>query len=133
MTSTTDKQTTRQTGQRRAIFQALAKDKTALTAQELHQHLTGVGLATVYRNLQRLAEQGKVDTIRRPNGELAFRVCGVGHHHHLICRSCGRVVEVHDCALEDWSRKLATEHDFSAIEHQTELFGTCGACANKTA
>ncbi len=99
-----------------------------MSAQELHERLDGVGLATVYRNLSRMAEAGEIDVIRRPSGETAYRACGHGHHHHLICRDCGKVVELHDCALSDWSRRIGAEHGFSGIEHSAELVGTCEQC-----
>lgn len=121
----------RKTEQRAAIVTALQRSERALTAQELHVNLDDVGLATVYRNLGRLAEDGEIDAIRRPNGETAYRACGAGHHHHLICRDCGRVVELHDCSLDDWSRKIAEKHGFVSVEHQAELLGTCEQCARR--
>jgi Fur family ferric uptake transcriptional regulator len=121
----------RRTEQRRAIVDALSRSDRALSAQELHDDLDHVGLATVYRNLGRLADAGEIDAIRRPNGETAYRACGAGHHHHLICRECGKVVELHDCALSDWSRQIAEQHGFSRVEHQAELIGVCSDCANR--
>src|SRR4051795_13123213 len=118
----------RQTEQRAAIFEALRGSDRAVTAQELHGQLDGVGLATVYRNLQRLADSGDADTLRRSNGELAFMLCGAGHHHHLSCRSCGRVEEVRDCGLDSWARAVAERHGFSEVEHQAELVGLCSSC-----
>jgi Fur family ferric uptake transcriptional regulator len=119
----------RRTEQRQAIFDALRGSDRAVTAQELHGQLDGVGLATVYRNLQRLADSGDADTLRRDNGELAFLICGGGHHHHLSCRECGRVEEVRDCRLDDWAREVAAGHGFSEVEHRAELVGVCAACA----
>lgn len=121
----------RRTEQRRAIVDALAGSDRALSAQELHELLSDVGLATVYRNLARLADEGQIDAIRRPNGETAYRACGSGHHHHLTCRECGLVVELHDCTLAEWSRRIAAEHGFDAVEHQAELFGVCAACRGR--
>jgi len=119
----------RRTAQRDAIRVALEASEHAVSAQELHARLGGsVGLATVYRNLGRLAAGGVADTLRRPSGELAFRICGGGHHHHLTCRSCGRVEEVRDCGLERWAAAVAVEHGFSVIEHQAELTGVCNEC-----
>jgi Fur family ferric uptake transcriptional regulator len=119
----------RRTEQREAIVEALRGSDRAVTAQELHGQLSGVGLATVYRNLQRLADEGDADTLRRSNGELAFLLCGREHHHHLTCRSCGRVVQVHDCRLDDWARDVASGHGFSDVEHHAELVGVCAPCA----
>ncbi len=120
--------TRRRTQQRAVIVNALRERGQAVSAQELHSKIDGVGLATVYRNLGRLAETGEIDVIRRPSGELAYRACSSGHHHHLVCRECGCVVEIHDCAIEDWATKLARRHGFSRVEHQAELVGTCTAC-----
>jgi Fur family ferric uptake transcriptional regulator len=121
----------RRTEQRHAILEALRGSDRPVTAQELHGVLDGVGLATVYRNLQRLADEGTADTLRRDNGEQAFLLCAGGHHHHLTCRVCGRVEEVRDCRLGDWARAVAAEHGFADVEHQAELVGVCGACAAK--
>jgi Fur family transcriptional regulator, ferric uptake regulator len=121
----------RRTEQREAILDALAASDRAVTAQELHGQLEGVGLATVYRNLQRLADSGDADTLRRDNGEVAFLICESGHHHHLTCRVCGRVERVRDCRLDDWARQVAAGHGFSNVEHRAELVGVCAACARK--
>lgn len=123
----------KQTEQRRQIVAALAAGDRALSAQQLHEQLraadSAVGLATVYRNLARLAEEGEIDAIRRPSGETAYRSCGSGHHHHLTCRECGLVVELHDCALAEWSKGIAARHGFQQVEHQAELVGVCAGCA----
>lgn len=119
----------RRTEQRAAILAALRRVETPVSAQELHGRLEGVGLATVYRNLQRLAAEGEADTIRRESGEQAFLLCGHEHHHHLLCRSCGRVERVRDCLLDDWARTVGESHGFTDVEHRAELVGLCGACA----
>lgn len=121
----------RRTDQREAIVEALRGSDRAVTAQELHGQLSGVGLATVYRNLQRLADSGDADTLRRDNGETAFLLCGGGHHHHLTCRECGRVEQVRDCRLDDWAREVAAGHGFSKVEHHAELVGVCASCSSR--
>jgi Fur family ferric uptake transcriptional regulator len=118
----------RRTEQREAILEALRACDTAVTAQELHDRLEGVGLATVYRNLQRLTEEGQADTLRRESGEQAFLLCGAGHHHHLTCRMCGRVERVRDCELDGWAAAVARRHGFSQVEHRAELVGLCARC-----
>ena len=117
----------RRTEQREAILEALRRADRSVTAQELHGSLDGVGLATVYRNLQRLA--GEADTLRRESGEQAFLICGGGHHHHLTCRICGRVEQVRDCRLDDWASSVAATHGFVDVEHRAELVGLCARCA----
>ena len=118
----------RRTEQRQAILDALRASDRPVSAQELHGELAGVGLATVYRNLQRLADDGTADTLRRDNGELAFLICDDGHHHHLTCRACGRVEQIHDCRLDDWAAAVAREHGYAQVEHRAELVGLCARC-----
>ena len=125
----------RSTRQKTAIANALNEVDAFLTAQELHDMLRRrgerVGLATVYRGLQSLAEAGKVDTLRTPDGELAYRRCSQGHHHHLVCRDCGRTVEVEGPAVERWADRMAAAHGFTEVSHTLEIFGVCGPCAEK--
>ena len=123
----------RRTEQREAIVEALRGSDRAVTAQELHGQLEGVGLATVYRNLQRLTDEGAAESLRRESGEQAFLICGGDHHHHLSCRICGRVERIADCELGDWARAVAARHGFRDVEHRAELVGTCAACASAAA
>jgi Fur family transcriptional regulator, ferric uptake regulator len=107
---------------------------TPVSAQDLFVALRGDGasisLATVYRQLQRLADEGVADRLPRDSGELAFRLCGTGHHHHLVCRACGRTEEVRDCRLDHWASEIASEHGYSDIEHRADFSGLCERCAN---
>ena len=67
---------------------------------------------------------GLVDVLRNGEGEAVYRRCAVtGHHHHLLCRSCGKAVEVEAPAVEAWAARTATEHGFTAVEHTVEIFG----------
>ena len=84
----------RQTRQKDAIREALRENDEFISAQDLHrwleEHGTHIGLATVYRQLNALADAGLADTIRL-DGQQLFRLCGDdGHHHHLVCVRCGR-------------------------------------------
>jgi Fur family ferric uptake transcriptional regulator len=90
-----------------------------------------VGLSTVYRHLQTLVDDGVVDVIHTPDGEATYRYCGepgAGHHHHLVCRDCGRTEEVEGRAVERWAGDVAQEHGYSNVNHTDELFGTCPSC-----
>ncbi|AXX28594.1 Zinc uptake regulation protein ZUR [Actinosynnema pretiosum subsp. pretiosum] len=102
------------------------------SAQELHEELRkrgeGIGLTTVYRTLQSLAEAGEVDVLRTDSGEAIYRRCSAHHHHHLVCRHCGHTVEVEGPAVEKWADRVAEENGFSAISHTVEIFGTCADC-----
>ncbi|HZA05008.1 MAG TPA: Fur family transcriptional regulator [Propionibacteriaceae bacterium] len=122
----------RSTRQRAAVNAILGELAEFRTAQQLHDELrrqgNSVGLTTVYRTLQGLADAGEVDVIRTGDGEAAYRRCSTGHHHHLVCRSCGRTVEVSGPAVEHWANAVAADHGFRDVSHDLEIFGTCGDC-----
>jgi len=126
--------TTRNTRQRAEVLALLEATEGFRSAQQLHAALreqgAGVGLTTVYRTLQLLADAGEVDQMRLPDGEQLYRRCGQStHHHHLVCRRCGRTVEVEGPAVERWARQQAARHGFSDVEHTLEIVGTCADCA----
>lgn len=125
--------TRRPSRQRSAVLALLDGLDGFRSAQDLHALLRergdSVGLATVYRALQALVDDGQVDVLRGDDGEASYRRCSTGHHHHLVCRSCGRTVEVADPPVERWAARVAAEHGFADVQHQLEVFGTCSACA----
>ena len=124
----------RSTRQRAAVAALLAELEAFRTAQELHDLLRHrgdrVGLTTVYRSLQMLADAQEVDVLRTADGETAYRRCSRGHHHHLVCRSCGRTVEVDGPAVERWARRVAQDNGYADVSHTLEIFGTCANCAS---
>ena len=115
------------------MIDALGASEDFTSAQDLHASLRGagakVGLATVYRTLSTLVDTGEVDVLRNDDGESVYRMCSTGHHHHLVCRSCGRTVEIEGPAVERWADSVAAEHGFTAVEHTLEIVGTCDDCA----
>ncbi len=121
----------RSTRQRRAVAAQLAASDDFRSAQEIHETLRAdgetVGLATVYRALQAMAEAGEVDVLTQA-GEAVYRRCSDTHHHHLVCRSCGRTVEIKGPAVERWTSAIVEEHGFADVSHTLELFGLCPAC-----
>ena len=122
----------RPTRQRRAIATVLETFDDFRSAQEIHALLTQrgeqVGLSTVYRTLQNLADSGAIDSLRTEAGESIYRRCSTSHHHHLVCRSCGATVEVEGPAVEKWTRSVAAAHGYSDVSHTLEIFGTCADC-----
>nr|MBA3907444.1 transcriptional repressor [Pseudonocardiales bacterium] len=103
------------------------------SAQEIHERLRsageGIGLTTVYRTLQGLADAGEVDVLRTDSGESVYRRCAsVEHHHHLVCRRCGTAVEIEGQVVESWAQKVAEAHGFSDLSHTVEIFGLCREC-----
>lgn len=122
----------RSTRQRRALVAELASSEGFRSAQEIHAALREagekVGLATVYRALQSLVESGEVDQVQTDAGEAAYRLCSSTHHHHLVCRRCGRTVEIEGPAVEKWASRVAEDHGYDDVSHSVELFGICPAC-----
>jgi Fur family ferric uptake transcriptional regulator len=125
-------ETLRNTRQRRAVAAVLDELDGFASAQQIHELLDNrgehVGLSTVYRNLQALVEAGNVDALRGDDGETRYRQCSSGHHHHLVCRACGRTVEVEGPTVEQWADRVADEHRFTDVSHTLEIFGTCSDC-----
>ena len=123
----------RSTRQRSAVSRLLDATDEFRSAQDLHEELRrrgeGIGLNTVDRTLQTLADAGSVDVLRTDSGEAVYRRCSAGHHHHLVCRDCGRTVEVEGPAVERWAQGVAAEHGFVDVSHTVEVFGTCAGCA----
>jgi Fur family ferric uptake transcriptional regulator len=123
----------RATKQRAAVAKLLDQLDDFRSAQEIHEQLRnrgeGIGLTTVYRTLQSLADAGEVDVLRTDSGEAIYRHCSSHHHHHLVCRNCGRTVEVEGPTVESWAKKIAEEHGFAEVSHTVEIFGTCGECS----
>lgn len=122
----------RATRQRAAVRTELDRVDAFRSAQEIHADLasqgTAIGLSTVYRALQALVSTGDVDVIARSDGESAYRACGERHHHHLVCRDCGRTQEVEGEAVEVWAQAIARRHGYRDVTHVVEVFGTCREC-----
>jgi Fur family ferric uptake transcriptional regulator len=123
----------RPTRQRRAILEAMERAGRPVTAQALHARMqrgrNGPGLATVYRTLQALARAGLATTFPAGEGEVAYKLCRPGHHHHLICEGCGLVLEIPSCEVEPWAARTARRRGFTVSSHQAEIFGRCPSCA----
>lgn len=123
----------RNTKQRAAVAEIIDAQEGFRTAQQIHDLLREaghkVGLATVYRNLQTLSDSGEVDVLRTPEGELSYRRCETRtHHHHLVCRTCGRTVEIDGGDVELWAARIGRENGFRDVGHDLEFFGLCSDC-----
>ena len=124
----------RATRQGEVVRDALAEADSFRSAQavfgDLRERGERIGLSTVYRHLQALADVGRADTLQTADGEVVYRLCGDGarHHHHLVCRVCGNTVEIEGRAIERWAEKMAADHGFSDVAHTVELLGVCADC-----
>lgn len=126
----------RRGGARTAVVEALAEHDCAVTAldldDELRRRRPPVGRASVYRALEQLEQLGLVQRIEGVcRGTAGFeRVDPAGHHHHhAICRDCGRMVPFEDSSLERAIGELSEKMDFDVTEHDVVLRGRCDDCA----
>ena len=103
------------------------------SAQELYRVMkdrgTPVGLSTVYRTLQALADSRDVNAVWGNGHEMLYRRCGQDRHYHLVCRRCGRTHEVPDADLDRWASQLSARYRFIDVEPAIEVRGTCVDCS----
>ncbi|MEU7897615.1 transcriptional repressor [Nonomuraea sp. NPDC049152] len=122
------------TTRRDAVHDTLRRSDGFRSAQDVYAEMRSdgakIGLTTVYRALQALADGGEVDVLRTDDGESVYRACASGdHHHHLVCRRCGRTVEVAGPDVERWAEAVGADHGFTEVTHTVEVFGTCASCS----
>lgn len=114
------------------VIGALKRQGKFASAQSVYQLLRkdgeSTGLATVYRTLQKAAARNTVDVLRKDDGEALYRLCEIGHHHHLVCTSCGKTIEVEGSSVERWANTVAKNNGFRKVSHVVELFGLCAKC-----
>ncbi|WGW11964.1 transcriptional repressor [Saxibacter everestensis] len=123
----------RHSPQREAVREVLGARSGFVSAQDLYGELrnagSSIGLATVYRHVQAMLESGELDVLHTREGEALYRQCSTRHHHHLICRNCGKAVEITAPEIEAWAEKTAAEHGFTEIDHSVEIYGLCRNCS----
>ncbi len=126
----------RRGGARAAVIEALSEQECAITALELEENLRrrdeGVGRASIYRALEQLEQLGLLQRLEVCRGTAGYeRVDPTGHHHHhAICRDCGRMVPFEDSSLERALEHVAGEMSFDVTEHDVVLRGRCDRCAS---
>ena len=117
----------RATRQRAAVSALLDRLDDFRSAQEIHEELRrggdGIGLTTVYRTLQALADGGEVDVLRSDSGEAVYRRCATAdHHHHLVCRRCGAAVEIEGPGRRDLGpRRRGAARLLRPLAHRRDL------------
>lgn len=122
----------RLTTARRVILDALVASGGHLTADELTDLVrlrsTGIGRMTVYRTLDLLCDLGLLRPVYQGTGAAHYILLHNGHHHHLICSGCSRVIEFDECALGELPAQIAGRFGFRVEGHLLELYGVCAAC-----
>lgn len=133
----------RMTPPRHAVLDALSERGEHLTAEEVFKKASrfcpNIGLATVYRTLELLTELGMVSKFDtgddKARYEFADPTAAKGHHHHLVCSSCGKIVDYKDFIKEEMELLRRTEeglsrkYGFKINSHVIQFYGLCPACA----
>lgn len=125
--------TWRNTPQRVALSRLFEEEAVFRSAQQLHERLLEdgetVSLATVYRYVNTLAEQGSLETFSAPGEVTRYRRCRLTDaHHHLVCRNCGVTVERADSSINEWVHATAQRYGFVESVHSFVISGLCCAC-----
>jgi Fur family transcriptional regulator, ferric uptake regulator len=121
------------TPQRQAVIEVISGSHDHLTPQVIYQRVQkkypAIGLVTIYRTLEILADLNLVCRVHGENNCRNYLMRGPrGHHHHLVCLSCGKVIDVTSCNLDELERRLSRETGFKIDGHLLEFNGHCQAC-----
>jgi len=120
------------TGQRRCLVEFIVSHSRHFTAEDLLNDLRDegvkVGRATVFRTLDLLERTGYVGRVR--DGErMAYTACGMeGHHHHLVCSSCGQVLHLEGCPVAGMLEEIQSRTGYRIQHHSLEVAGVCPSC-----
>jgi Fur family ferric uptake transcriptional regulator len=118
----------RNTRQKQAIREAFERSDRPLSTDEVHREAErasrGLGMATVYRSIKALLDDGWLSVVEVPGRNPLYEVAGKGHHHHFSCTNCERVYELEGCATVN--AKLP--RGFKATGHDVTFYGTCARC-----
>lgn len=118
----------RETRQRNAIRQVLNAAEGPLSPLEVlqaaQQHVPQLGIATVYRALIQLQDEGVIQSVS-VGGESRYECTNRGHHHHFFCQQCRRVFDLHGCGFKPSS---ILPPGFLALEHEILIAGRCSGC-----
>ena len=131
------------TRQRMVVLEAIAScPEEHLTAEEIYELVKvdcpEIGLATVYRTIQLLNELHLIDRINFDDGFVRYEIGNATnrelkhHHHHLICKNCGRGISFQDDLLEELEEKIAQTTGFFVVDHEVKLYGFCVECGGKS-
>lgn len=123
----------RVTGPRQAILEVLRRHRHPMSSKEIFGAMPkGEGdLATVYRSLHLLEGMKMVKRFDLGDGVARFELLAEGddgHHHHLVCTRCAKVVEIEECFTGELEEKIASRNGFKSITHKLEFFGVCPGC-----
>ena len=116
------------TRSRRRVLEALVETPAHFTVEDVLQRARGVGRATVFRTMKLLQDLNVVCRVLMEDGSLHYRLSTRGHHHHLVCRSCGRVEDFSTCDVSGLVNQLAQTTSYEIEGHWLEVYGRCASC-----
>jgi len=114
------------------IYQELSDAQNPLSPQELYQAILKkkkrIGLTSIYRSLN-LFESLEIVFKITNESNVTYKLCELeDHHHHIVCKTCGNVVEFNFCDISDWSKKVMESTGYEVTDHQLNFYGFCKAC-----
>lgn len=118
----------RMTGSRRRVLEGLMAAPAHFTVDDVLRLAEGVGRATVFRTMRLLLDLNVVCRVLMEDGSLHYRLSTRGHHHHLVCRSCGRVEDFSNCDVSSLVRDLSRSTEYQIEGHWLEVYGRCASC-----
>ena len=121
------------TKQRRAVLEAFLGSEEHVSAEDLYKIVSAkepkIGLATVYRTLALLTESGLAAELDFGDGQKRYeRNYEQGHHDHMICTECGKIIEFNHPLIEKFQEEVASRNDFTITSHKLDMFGLCSEC-----
>lgn len=124
------------TKQRELVFQLLTDSDVPLAAEEIYVKLMekekNMSLSTIYRILDVFVSKGLVQKSNITNNKAIYEVMGMGHKHHIICISCGKIIALDHCPIQEYEKALERETEFDITSHKLVFFGYCAECRKKS-
>ena len=122
----------RLTPQRMMVLSAIENSDNHISAEEIYAQVIAkyphVNISTVYRTLELLKRLGLVTETDLGGGRVRYHPADKGHHHHLVCQECGRIIDLDESVLSSLRSALLREYNFSADLRHLAIFGRCAKC-----
>ena len=123
----------RLTPQRMLVLSAIENSNDHISAEEIYAQVVAkyshVNISTVYRTLELLNRLGLVTETDLGGGRVRYHPAGKGHHHHLVCQECGKVIDLDETVLYPLKKVLLRDYKFSADLRHLGIFGRCADCS----
>jgi Fur family ferric uptake transcriptional regulator len=110
-------------------------DSGHMSAEDVYRKLLAenidIGLATIYRVLTQFEQAGILVRHHFETGKAVYELNQGGHHDHMVCVSCGKVVEFFDPEIEALQNRIAEQHGYRIVDHALYMYGECPDCLDK--